>query len=45
MLQTDLFGDVRADEAITIPGLHYCSGYIDETEQRAYSTLSTSNLG
>ena len=34
-LQADLFGDVSEDEAITIPGLHYCSNYINKTEQRA----------
>jgi alkylated DNA repair dioxygenase AlkB len=34
MLQTDLFGDVREDEEISIPGLHYCSNYIDEAEQQ-----------
>lgn len=34
MLQIDLFGDVREDNAIPIPGLHYCSKYIDEAEQQ-----------
>lgn len=34
MLQIDLFGDVREDNAIPIPGLHYCSNYIDEAEQQ-----------
>lgn len=34
MLQTDLFGDVREDEEISISGLHYCSDYIDKTEQQ-----------
>jgi len=33
-LQADLFGDTREDETITIPGLHYCSNYIDEAEQQ-----------
>lgn len=34
MLQTDLFGDVREDDAVTIPGLHYRSNYITEKEQQ-----------
>lgn len=32
MLHSDLFGDVHEDETTAIPGLHYCSNYIDETE-------------
>ena len=38
-LQTDLFGDVREEEGISIPGLHYCSNYIDETEQQTLLSI------
>lgn len=33
-MQANLFEGAREDEAITIPGLHYCSGHIDKTEQQ-----------
>ncbi len=32
--QSDLFGDVRENKAIAIPGLHCCSNYITDEEQR-----------
>lgn len=35
MLQSNLFDHARKDDAISIPGLHYCSNYIDEAEQHA----------
>ena len=33
-MQADLFGDVRDDEKLSIPDLHYCCNYIDEAEQQ-----------